>query len=99
MILPLALAPLAEEDLQGAADWYDSQQPGLGDQFLRSVDASFARIQRLPMSFPSDEDDILSALLHRLPYSVRFRVQDDRIEVIAVWHGHRDPEGWKTRTD
>lgn len=98
MILPLTLAPLAEEDLHDAADWYDTQQPGLGDEFLRSVDASFARIQRLPMSFPSDEGDIQSALLHRFPYSVRFRVQEDRIEVIAVWHGHRDPEGWKPRT-
>ncbi|MFP6655145.1 MAG: type II toxin-antitoxin system RelE/ParE family toxin [Myxococcota bacterium] len=98
MMLALSLAPLAEQDLLDAADWYDAQQPGLGDEFLRSVEASFARIQRLPMSFPSDEYDIRSALLHRFPYSVRFRVQDERIEVIAVWHGHRDPKGWTTRT-
>lgn len=97
MTLPLVLAPEAEDDLHDAAAWYDTQQPGLGDAFLRSVEASFARIQRLPKSCPCDEGGIRSALLHRFPYAVRFRVQEKRIEVIAVWHGRRDPEGWKTR--
>lgn len=98
MTLPLVLAPEAEDDLHDAATWYDLQQPGLGDAFLRSVDAGFARVQREPMSFPCDESGFHSALLHRFPYTVRFRVQDDRIEVVAVWHGRRDPEGWKART-
>ncbi len=33
--LPLALSPAAEDDLRDAAEWYDAQQPGLGDAFLR----------------------------------------------------------------
>ena len=98
MTLRLVLAPLAEDDLRVATSWYDTQQPGLGDTFLRSVDATFARIQRLPMVYPADEMGIHSALLHRFPFSVRFRVRHDRIEVIAVWHGRRDPGGWRSRT-
>ncbi len=31
MILPLVLAPLAEDELRGVASWYDPPQPGLGD--------------------------------------------------------------------
>jgi plasmid stabilization system protein ParE len=85
--LPLALSPAAEDDLHDAAAWYDAQQPGLGDAFLRSVEASFARIRRLPKSFPADEGGIHSALLRRFPYAVLFRIQEKRIEVIAVWHG------------
>jgi plasmid stabilization system protein ParE len=95
--LPLALSPAAEDDLHDAAAWYDAQQPGLGDTFLRSVEASFARIQRLPRSFPADEAGVHSALLRRFPYAVLFRIQEKRIEVIAVWHGHRDPKGWRAR--
>lgn len=98
MILPLVLAPLAEDDLRVATYWYDRQQPGLGDAFLRSVDATLARIQRLPMAFPADDFDIHSALLHRFPFSVRFRVRNDRSEVIAIWHGRHNPDGWRTRT-
>lgn len=44
-----------------------------------------------------DDDGIHSALLRRFPYVVLFRIQETRSEVIAVWHGQRDPEGWKER--
>jgi plasmid stabilization system protein ParE len=47
----LALSPAALEDLHGAADWYDAQRLGLGDVFLRSVEACLARIERLPRAF------------------------------------------------
>jgi plasmid stabilization system protein ParE len=95
--LPLALSPAAEDDLHDAAAWYDAQHPGLGDAFLRSVDACFARIRRFPRGFPADDDGIHSALLRRFPYVVLFRIQETRSEVLAVWHGRRDPEGWKER--
>jgi plasmid stabilization system protein ParE len=95
--LPLALSPAAEDDLHDAAGWYDEQQSGLGDVFLRSVDACFARIKRFPRGFPADDDGNRSALLHRFPYVVLFRIQEKRLEVIAVWHGRRDPESWKER--
>jgi plasmid stabilization system protein ParE len=95
--LSLALSPAAEDVLHDAAAWYDAQQPGLGDAFLRSVEASLARIRRLPRSFPADESGVHSALLRRFPYAVLFRIQDRQIEVIAVWHGHRHPEGWRPR--
>jgi plasmid stabilization system protein ParE len=97
LTLSLVLAPEAEDDLQDAATWYDAQQPGLGDAFLRSVDASFARIRRFPRSFPTNDQDIRSALLRRFPYAVLFRIRETRIEVIAVWHGRRAAEGWRER--
>jgi len=73
--LPLALSPAAEDDLHDAAAWYDAQQPGLGDTFMRPVEASFARLQRLPRSFPADEAGVHSALLRRFTYAVLFRIQ------------------------
>jgi len=97
LTLPLVLAPEAEDDLLDATDWYDANQPGLGDAFLRSVDASFARIGRFPQSFPANDHDIRSALLRRFPYAVLFRIRETRIEVIAIWHGRRDPKGWQER--
>ena len=65
--------------------------------FLRSIDACFARIERFPRGFPADANEICSAFLRRIPYVVLFRVQEKRIEVIAIWHGRCDPEEWKAR--
>jgi hypothetical protein len=36
--------PLAEADVHAAFDWYETQAAGLGHEFLRAVDASFATI-------------------------------------------------------
>jgi len=94
---PLALSPAAEDDLHAAAAWYDAQQPGPDDAFLRSVDACFTRIARSPRSFPADPYDIRTALLRRFPYVVLFRVHEERIDVITLWHGRRDPEARKDR--
>jgi toxin ParE1/3/4 len=99
MTLPLVLAPEAEDDLEDASDFYEMQQPGLGEAFLRALDAGFNRIQRYPKSFPLDDHGIHTAFLHRFPYGVRFRILDDRIEIIAVWHERRDPEGWTERIE
>lgn len=33
----------------------------------------------------------------RFPYSVYYRVHADRVEVVAVQHGRRDPDDWKSR--
>ena len=85
------------DDLQDAADFYEMQQAGLGGAFLHALDEGLARIQDHPKSYCLGEDGFRTAFLHRFPYGVRFRLVDDRIEIIAVWHERRDPEGWKGR--
>ena len=99
MTLPIVFAPEAKTDLEEAADYYEMQQSGLGEFFLRAVDAGLARIQRFPKRFQLDDRGIRTAFLHRFPYGVRFRLLDDRIEIIAVWHERRDPEGWTERVE
>jgi len=40
--------PLAEADLEQAANWYDEEQAGLGSRFLSDVDQVFERIRERP---------------------------------------------------
>jgi hypothetical protein len=37
------------------------------------------------------------ALVRRFPYAVVYRIDDDQITVVAVYHMHRDPRGWQSR--
>lgn len=94
----VGLSPAALEDLREAAQWYDGQDPGLAGEFLRAVDACLSRIERLPQASPEAEGGVRSARLSRFPYAVLYRVRTHRIEVLAVWHAHRDPRGWRERT-
>lgn len=48
MIERVIFIPEADDDVAGAYDWYESREPGLGEGFLRSIEACVRGIQRLP---------------------------------------------------
>ncbi len=53
MLVELAIAPEAESDIAEACVWYEGRRPGLGDEFLSSVDACLASIVRRPDNLPN----------------------------------------------
>jgi len=97
MKLPLRLQPGVYKDLDDASLWYEQQRAGLGSRFLAAIEQVFNRVQRLPLMHEIVYKDVRLALVRRFPYGVYFRVQPERIEVIAVYHNHRDPQGWQAR--
>ena len=48
MSLRLIVREKAESDIESAFRWYEEQRPGLGADFIRSVDAALASVQRDP---------------------------------------------------
>jgi plasmid stabilization system protein ParE len=48
----LIIQPEAEYDIQDAFEWYESQNPGLGSEFIRAVDACLSGIARNPLANP-----------------------------------------------
>ena len=91
MTLALTLRPRAEADLDAAFRWYEAQQRGLGEIFLRSVAACFARIARHPEGNAIVQSRVRRASLQRFPYGVFYVVREHRIDVLAVYHGRRRP--------
>ncbi len=45
MALRLAFRARVGQDLAGAYGWYEERRAGLGEEFLRAVDASFDAIE------------------------------------------------------
>ena len=95
----LRTASIADRDIVESALWLDRQQPGLGDDFLASVNATFAEIGRQPLACPTlnlPDVNFKSVLrwhsIGRFPHLAIFTVQADEILVVAVAHGHRDLE-------
>ncbi len=97
MILDVYLRPEAEQDLSDAADWYETQQPGLGHAFLDEVLYMFSGIADAPHMYPSVHRNTRRALIHRFPFGIYYRVEETTIVVIAILHGSRDPRRWKSR--
>jgi hypothetical protein len=59
--------PLAEQELAEAAGWYEEQAPGVGLEFLRAVDATFAAIGREPSMFPHGVPRPSACLVETVP--------------------------------
>ena len=62
----------AEADLVEAFDFYEEKVPGLGSEFVRSVDAEFARIKRSPLAFRLRSGSHRMAMTERFPFAIYF---------------------------
>jgi plasmid stabilization system protein ParE len=99
MSLAAVFRPEAQADLLQTRDWYEWQQPGLGEAFSIATDEAVGRIEAMPQMYTIVFRDIRRGKLRRFPYLIYYRVLSNRIEVIAVLHGSRDPKLWQERVN
>ncbi len=97
MSLPIFLRPEAQVDLLAARDWYERQRAGLGIEFAEAFEEMLARIEILPELYPAVLRNVRRGKLRRFPYVLYYQVLADRIEVIAILHGSRNPQVWQDR--
>jgi len=94
----LVFRPEVRKELDEAYSWYESQQLGLGDDFLEQVDEALDRICQMPESYPAVYRDVRRTVVRRFPYIIYYRIVSSRVIVTAVFHGRRNPKAWQTRT-
>jgi toxin ParE1/3/4 len=95
--LPVILRHEAESDVQEARDQLEAVRVGLGTQVLARVREVLARIEKMPELHGKVWQDMRAARLKHFRYIVYFIVLADRVEVLAVLHGARDPSSWQSR--
>lgn len=93
----LIVRPEAELDIQHAYEWYEDCRPGLGEEFLLSLDAVFSLIERAPMAQAMLYKQVRRALLKRFPYGAFYILDRGKIVVIAILHARRNPKIWQNR--
>jgi plasmid stabilization system protein ParE len=98
MSLRVVFRPAAKSEYEEAAAWYETQSPGLGEEFLREMDDVISSAAEFPARYPMVTGDVRRAVARRFPYSVFFRCRADTLVVLAVFHGRRDPAVWRRRT-
>lgn len=83
--------PEAEVELNDAADWYESQQAGLGCDFAREVRFAIQRAMAMPEAWPQIAPDVRRVLPHRFPYGILYTAVADGLLVLAVMNLRRKP--------
>ena len=97
MINQIIYTPEAEEDVVGSYDWYESREPGLGEDFLNSIDVCLATIQHHPHLFPIAVDEFRHAPIRRFPFEIFYEPGNVCIVVFAVFHCSQNPNKWRSR--
>ena len=91
--------PAAAADIEEAYAWYESQRPGLGEEFLAALQETREHIVAHPEAFAIVHRDTRRALVQsRFPYVLFYRIYGDNIVVVACMHAKRDPRHWQSRS-
>jgi plasmid stabilization system protein ParE len=81
----------ARDDIRDARDWYEQQSIGLGEEFGQELERVFARLATDPQLYQVIYKHIHRALTRRFPYAVYFVIDDDRVNVLRIFHQTRNP--------
>jgi plasmid stabilization system protein ParE len=87
----------ALEEAEAAARWYAERSPAAALGFSDEIDAAESAIIQLPEAWPRFDHGTRRYLLRRFPYSIIYRIESNRVLIVAVAHGHRRPGYWKSR--
>jgi hypothetical protein len=87
----------AQAEMNSAADEYDEATPGLGDEFLATVETAFNAIAEAPQRWPRIDARHQRYVLRRFPFSLFYRFNDAEVVLVAVAHHKRQPGYWTPR--
>src|SRR5690349_3453010 len=87
----------AEEELNYAADYYESRKEGLGISFLHEIQKSLQIIQTNPNIGQIYINTIRRIIIKRFPYSIVYSINEHEIYIIAIAHLKRKPKYWEER--
>ncbi len=84
-------------DLKQAAHYYQEQQNGLGNRFLRSIYDCISLIKTQPKSFQIRYKNTRVGLPKKFPYLIIYDIIENQkeIRIIAILHSSQDPEKWR----
>ncbi len=93
--------PQVQADVINAADWYDSQRPGLGEEFIEEILSVFDALRTSPLIHSRQHPfrNIRWRYPKRFPYRVIYEVieSEHSVVIVAVIHAARLDSVWRRR--
>ena len=87
----------AKFELDEAIEYYESESPGLGSQFLQEVLNSLNRIANFPEAWHPLSINTRRCQTAKFPYGLVYAILENEILIISVSNLHRKPNHWKDR--
>lgn len=97
MSLAHEFRPAANADVVDAYHWYESQQPGRGDEFLVELQERVATVCASPELYGRVRGRTRAAPFRHSRYILYYRVDGALVVILAVQHESADPARWQGR--
>jgi plasmid stabilization system protein ParE len=89
--------PEAELEFIESAARFESEVPGLGIRFGAEVLRTVELLLENPLIGADIGGDMRHWVLRRFPFSIVYWIEEETLHILAVAHGHREPEYWRQR--
>jgi toxin ParE1/3/4 len=88
---PFRFRRLAIIDIKEAISWHEERKEGLGAEFRKALRNSLIRIATNPETYRLYYRNVRRVIIQRFGYSIYYLATPEKIVVVAVLHGCRDP--------
>lgn len=97
----ILVSPSALIDVKEAAQWYNSQQKGLGKRFKEDIKHVISTITLNPFFASVKYENVRTASCKHFPYSIHFETDEPAktVRITAVFHFNRAPSWLKKDSD
>jgi len=89
--------PEAQEEFISGAQFYENQAEGLGLDFILTIQRTYERLLRFPAIGRPFGRRLRRLRVPKFPYGLLYRVEPERIYIVAVMHLNRRPGYWRSR--
>jgi toxin ParE2 len=87
----------AQQELDEAFVYYESQVPGLGSEFIEEFEKAAQRIEQFPEAWHPFSSHTRRCQLNRFPYGIIYHFDETGVVILAIAHLHRKPNYWRER--
>jgi plasmid stabilization system protein ParE len=97
--MKVSFLEVAELELDEVYRYYETEQAGLGVQFLEQAALAISRVVEHPKGYQTFSARTRRCLIAKFPYGVLYEYNESgkEILIVAIGHLHREPDYWISR--
>lgn len=81
----------AEHDVDEIILWYEEQQTGLGIRFYSNLNKKLNSLKQTPGNYSFIYGDYRRLTIDPFPYSIIYKIDHQKVLILAILHQRRNP--------
>lgn len=93
----IEISDVAEQDIRESYLFYANESQNLGHRFEKIIKSTILKTKKFPLKNQIRYNDVRVIFTSKFPFGIHYRIQENRIIIIAVFHTSLSPRKWQAR--